>query len=155
MKKQFKWMFFFLSMTVSLITLSACGGSDSGDDEEEVIIDNRIIGTWVWGETGVYDPTAHHAARYIFSKNGYCEFEEYWNDTEKLQTKKTGTFTVDGTSLTIFWSSIIKDLDLPLGDSSIDLIEIVYPASGDSGMFFKRKTSNGGTSEEGPFTKAK
>ena len=155
MKKQIKLL---MCIMLSVFALSACGDDDNKDSGgEQSGIQDRIVGSWVWGETGNFNPSAHHAARYIFRSNGKCEYEEYWNEGDiSSNTKKSGTFSVNGIDLIMNWTSITKDGSAQ--EPEVDKAEIMYPASGDTGMFLKRYyTVDGrtGWSEEGPFTKAK
>ncbi len=157
MKKQIKLMSLFLSIMVSIFALSACGDDDNNKDEEEGGIKDRIVGIWVWGESTAFSPSAHHAARYIFRSNGKCEYEEHWNDSDySSHTKKSGTFSINNIKLIMNWTSVT--VDGKEQGTELDEADIMYPESGDTGMFLKRYyTVDGrtGWSEEGPFTKAK
>ena len=131
-------------------------------------VNDRIVGTWKWGQPGMPEgEEEHHAEGYEFLSNGVCSYyDRFFSDSENKQPildheiVLQGTYTVDGTKLTITWTSgSYYDAgsgrkEMTKDDSYVDYVEIMYPADGSNvGVFFKRTNQNGGTSEDGPFFK--
>lgn len=131
-------------------------------------VNDRIVGTWKWGQPDMPEgEEEHHAEGYEFLSNGVCSYyDRFFSDSENKQPildheiVLQGTYTVDGTKLTITWTSgSYYDAgsgrrEMTKDDSYVDYVEIMYPEDGSNvGVFFKRTNQNGGTSEDGPFFK--
>lgn len=174
--KKIQFFSLLAGLVLGSLAFVACGDDDDSNDnngksdEPTVVINDRIVGTWIWGEPGQPVDEGHHAAGYVFQDNGQCKyyerFYEYIDDNRVLmeEESKEGTFTVTNLKLVMNWtkgtwydggSGVRHDLDAD--ELGTDEAEIMYPEKGDIGMFLKRyyiQDGRQGWTEEGPFYKA-
>ena len=110
-------------MAVILVTLIACGKSDSGGS-----VDNKnLIGTWVW-ESGTVDGvpesvfTEKEVSRTFVVKNFFDDVLKYCD----IETKK-GSYSVSGSTISIIWE------DKSGGSATISIVgnKLILSVSGE------------------------
>lgn len=159
MKNYFKLMSLILGMVLCSAAFVACGDDD--DDAGGQYAGNRLIGEWVWGEPNQnQQEMQHHQRGYIFNADGTCTryMREAW-EGESFERLEYGTFVLNDLKLKITWTKEVYkehgEIDEePLEEPYVDEYEIVYPETGNTGMFLKYKIEGReGYGEEGPFYK--
>ena len=140
MKNYFKLMSLLLGMVLCSAAFVACGD----DDDDGQYAGNRLIGEWVWGEPNQNQQEMH--------------MREAW-EGESFERLEYGTFVLNDLKLKITWTKEVykehgKIDEEPLEEPYVDEYEIVYPETGNTGMFLKYKIEGReGYGEEGPFYK--
>ena len=167
MKKYFYLMSLMVGLLVCSFGFVACGDDDDDNGNGGVITTgkyagNRLVGEWIWGEPNMSQEQGHHAAGYIFNADGTCKYySRHTDEGESWEEQRIGTFVLNKLNLTISWTKMVmkengKTFEEPMDSVYVDQCEIMYPESGDVGMFLKRYYDTGsgqGWSEEGPFYK--
>lgn len=160
MKNYFKLMSLLLGMVLCSAAFVACGDDD---DDAGQYAGNRLIGEWVWGEPNQnQEEMQHHQRGYIFNADGTCyAYMRRTMEGETWEESQAGTFVLNDLKLKITWTKWInkeegETFEEPMEEPIIDECEIMYPETGNTGMFLKRYyISDGrqGWTEEGPFYK--
>lgn len=132
MKKSLSVLSLLFGLFVCVTAFSACGG----DDNEKVSpASNPLVGTWWirYIEKGKY----HSYEELTFNADFTCSWAEYNEDDGlKLSSSDTGTYKVDGNTLTIWYNNSSKPWTT---EFSIKGNQLVFPPdSATDGIWTKK-----------------